>query len=175
MDFSLRPHQLVAHWTPGFVLLGILGLTDLSGFRNILVTHPTVCHYLETNQAITLLAIAVAGFVIGEFLDTIRDLIDRAIDDGNLKCLDWIPKVDWKFLVKGEDSKVQRTDDYYFIYYVFQMNLVWVLVIGGPRLWVASHFSFAVLIGTIVVVAILFGDAVFLRKDMADIWPKPRK
>jgi hypothetical protein len=70
MDFSLRPHPLVAHWVPGFVVVvGTLGaLFNWSYSKLVAEMAPTA-----TTGTAGLFGLAVIAFVVGQVLDALRD------------------------------------------------------------------------------------------------------
>jgi hypothetical protein len=74
MGFSLKPHQLVAHWVPGVVVIAILFLADLKN-QSHLFKHITDA----LGAPVTVLALAVMAFAIGIglFLDDIRNLAEE--------------------------------------------------------------------------------------------------
>jgi hypothetical protein len=103
---------------------------------------------LGSNFAI-ILAIIVP-FVLGEFLDCLRDLGEHLADK--------ISEIKWEKLKSMSEEKHAIFEDYYFVYYVFNMNLS-IGLIAGYLLTVILHvfptgygclFSSAVLIGVLV-------------------------
>src|SRR5207249_3970827 len=73
MNFSLRPHQLVAHWVPGFVLLLTVQLWRPAMYCKLLGQLPS------DRAALTLVWI-VSAFVLGQLLDSLRDLLEHCWD-----------------------------------------------------------------------------------------------
>src|SRR6516162_1128655 len=117
---SFSPRQLAAHWVPGFALLGILFLADKQN------GHPCLKHFGEDWHAgIALIVIAAAGFIGGNLLDGIRDLLDELLDH--------LPgcEIKWEFILEAPGDRVQRMDDFYFAPYVLSANIVLGLLIGG--------------------------------------------
>jgi hypothetical protein len=117
---SFSPRQLAAHWVPGFALLGILFLADKQN------GHPCLNQFGEDWQAaIALVVIAAAGFIGGNLLDAIRDLLDEVLDH--------LPgcEIKWEFILEAPADRVQRMDDFYFVPYVLSANMVLGLLIGG--------------------------------------------
>jgi len=126
MPFSLKPHQLVAQWVPGSVLLVIIFLfARQDGMR----------HVMQLEQiggtAIVLLGAVTGGFVAGLLLDAIRDILEWGL------CMVSAWKIDWGYIMRAETEKLQRFEDYYFTYYVFSFNLFIALVIAE----IIEHYS----------------------------------
>ena len=75
MNISLKPHQLVAHWVPGFVLLILVPVLvpDWYGqVKGLLPTDPLLCGLIWI----------VMPFVSGQIIDSLRnavleELLDR--------------------------------------------------------------------------------------------------
>lgn len=150
MNFSLKPHQLVAHWVPGVVLLMLIP-----------VIHPSLYGRLEPllphGEALRVTVYAILAFVVGEFLDCVRDISE---------CLwDRWSRVNWDFFFEADAPQLERLRDSYFTYYVFNYNLALSLL----------YFSFAQLAkwhlgwfaGGLVVACIFIYDARSLRKEIA--------
>ena len=116
---SFSPRQIAAHWVPGFMLLGLIFLDYTQGDK---VLAQSVQSW---NITILLLAGGAGGFVVGNFLDALRDLSEELWDR--------LPgcEIKWKFLLEGDTEKVQRVDDYYFTFYVMSANLVIAILITG--------------------------------------------
>jgi hypothetical protein len=147
MNFPWKPHQLVGHWVPGFVLLAILLLADAHAHHSAALWSK-ITSSLGSNFAV-ILAIVVP-FVIGEFLDCLRDLLESLADK--------FSKINWDKLQSLSAEKQVIFEDYYFVYYVFNMNLS-IGLIAGYLLTLflgifPSHygcqFTLAVLIGVLV-------------------------
>jgi hypothetical protein len=151
MSFSLRPHQLVAHWVPGFMSLLALQLWHPAVYERALASLPS------DRVALTLVWIvsAVRGWTTA---DSLRDLLECFWDR-------WSEPVNWDFFFKADRAKVDQLDDFYFTYYVFNANLVlpllaFCLVAAG-----SGHYLLGVAI--VLAVGILVCDARSLRKEIA--------
>ena len=162
MNFSLKPHQLVAHWVPGFVALVIVFIADLKGFN----------HLNQLGKAIgtssTVLAVAVISFATGQFFDAIRNLIEELISR-------FFPKyaINWEFIWTFKSDQLERMDDYYFTYCVFDFNLAWALVVSALVTLYSPVFPkhlpswmFAAILVAIVVFAL---DGCCLRSDIVEL------
>jgi len=66
MNFSLRPHQLVAHWVPGFVfafsVATVICLLSNRSFEDLFRAGP-------------LLLLSIAAFIAGQVIDAMRSCI----------------------------------------------------------------------------------------------------
>jgi hypothetical protein len=150
VNFSLKPHQLVAHWVPGFMLLAFLSLAHPS-------LRCTVEPLLPRGDVLRGFVLAVVAFALGELLDCIRDLCENIWD-----C--W-SKIRWDFFFDADQARFDRLDGSYFTYYVFNCNLALSLL----------YFSFMGLLSrkygqvalALVVACVFIADAYFLRKNIA--------
>lgn len=75
MTFSLKPIQLVAHWVPGFVLLGILVICDVQNSGHYLAV---LTRALGAPTA--WVVIAILAFPTGLIFDALRDLGEWGAD-----------------------------------------------------------------------------------------------
>ncbi len=125
MNFSLRPHPLIAHWVPGVVVVvtALLAWSDWSVINVLAVFAGDA-----PKAAISVLVLSVFAFVIGEVLDSCRNCREDN-------------EVNWDFFFDSDKEKVKRLDEYYFTYYVLNKNLAsaialaWVIFIVHPPEW----------------------------------------
>ncbi len=150
MNFSLKPHQLVAHWVPGFILL-ILIPALYPGISE------KVNQLLPTGDALRGFVWAVLAFVLGQLLDAVRNLLENVWDRWS--------KVNWAFFIRSEDALVERLRTSWFRYYVFDHNLALSLLCFSIVRLVSRHFL-EFLIG-FVATCIFVADAYSLRKEIA--------
>lgn len=112
---------------------------------------------LHWNTGVAVLVAAAAGFVVGNFLDALRDRIDAGLDR-----LGW--EITWEFLLVASDDKVRREDDFYFMSYVLSANLVIAALITAiADWWVPNRFPFGVWLLLILAVLVFGTDAICLR------------
>lgn len=175
MNFPFKDYPLIGHWVPGFVVVLVIslsvynwGLGDLAeaaeGLRDL-------------SMFFSGLAFIVIPFVVGQFLDSIRDLLEY-IWDRNPKCL-----INWDFFFYGGKDKLKNLEQYYFIYYVFNCNLALGTILSIILFFVLWGLSFIQLpsreglcVGLgIAAVGLLFfiWDAVKLRGEIRRLsWEK---
>ena len=174
MKFSLKPHQLLAHWMPGFIVLAVVFLDDLyngSGRFDRLVkaiaytpngSNPSMPDLLD--KAVIMLAFVAVAFALGQFFDAARNLLEWVAD---------MPekfKIKWEKIMEMERERLEIWDDYYFSYYVFDANLAF----GLAMLLTLQYFSILHLvsfcwIALIVVMGVLALDAFGLRCEIKEI------
>ena len=155
MPFS--PRQIVVHWVPGFTLLTMIFLIDQQNSGAI----ARFVEGLHLNASIAALIMASGGFVVGNFLDVLRDFGEEIWDHLLGR------KIEWDFLLEADPDKVQRLEDYHFTYYVLSTNLTiaFMITMIADR-WCPIHFPYwgwwLILAATIV-----FGiDAIRIRGDI---------
>jgi hypothetical protein len=183
MRFSLKPHQLLAHWMPGFVVLAVFFLDDLyngSGrFDRLIkaVTHtpsgagPAQPDTLD--KAIVMVAFIAVAFALGQFLDAARNLMEWGVDRLRKH------KIQWDQIMEMERDRLEVWDDYYFSYYVFDANLALGLAVLLIFQWCSLlHVARFCSIGFAVMMIVLAFDAVGLRceiKGILDATPRHPK
>jgi hypothetical protein len=163
-QMSFSPRQIAAHWVPGFALLVMIFLIDIQNGR-------TLTNFLEglhLNTGVAVLVAAAAGFVVGNFLDALRDRVDAVLDR-----FGW--DIKWEFLLEADADKVQREEDYYFTSYVLSANLViGSLITAIADWWFPNRFSCPVWWLLLTAVVVFGVDAVCLRcciaKNSHKLW-----
>jgi hypothetical protein len=162
MPFTLKPHQLVAHWIPGFVALAVVLLADLKSSHS---------HFQQIVEAIGKpsagLAFAVAAFAVGQFLDAFRNIIEELI--GKIS-----PKhaINWDFIWEFNNEKLERMDDFYFTYYVFDFNLALALVIGFATEFLPIfcwHLPRCMIWCVFLAIIVFVVDGLCLRRDIVKL------
>jgi hypothetical protein len=174
MNFSLKPHPLIAHWIPGMVILTFLVLFHFHGSYSAFLKD-----YAGNGSSvtITIFLLSVGAFLIGEVLDSFRDGVIEPF-------WNWLAKkngknaITWDFFWKVSPEKGGQFDDYYFTYYVFNMNLSLALFLDLLFFWMAKILfptklpnfpSWLVSVVFFLCILILLRDARELRKDIARI------
>jgi hypothetical protein len=151
MNFSLKPHQLVAHWVPGFVFLLL-----------VTILHPDLYGRVKTllpaEQVSRGLVWVVLAFVSGQLIDCLRNGLFEWWRDKR-------QEVNWDFFFTGNAERLENLDRWFFEYYVFDLNLaVPALYFFVCRLfqghWVQSACGLAA-------AGILIRDAWSLRGEIA--------
>lgn len=180
MNFSLKPHPLIAHWVPGMVVLMPLVFSHFhwgyEKFVNDLADSTSAA-------ALSILLLSVAAFLIGEVLDSARDSF---IEIG----LDWFGRtwpraekedypilrylrpieLNWSYFSTLTPEKAQVFDDYYWTYYVLNMNLALALLLSMILnllgcVTVPEGYSFWFWLVAILSFFILLCDALVLRHE----------
>jgi hypothetical protein len=144
MNFSLKPNPLIAVWLPGFATLtAVLFFGNREAIPTLLQQSPSPAIV----GALSFLAI-VFGFVVGELLDTARDLLEFLID---------IPKrfrINWDFFVAGERDKIENLEEWYYTWYELDANLALGILLN----FLLSWFSIITIVAWMATVMwILFG------------------
>jgi len=170
MNFSLKPHPLIAHWVPGFTVILIVSFSASNWNYNCLFNKIISNEANWARGVVIILALAVAAFVIGEFLDSIRDLlVERYLDRKN--------PIEWDFFFRGDNkNELKNLMDNYFTYYVLNCNLalgIIVSLISIVLLWLLDLIKPPaccwILLGLLVIAAFLIffiWDAMELRRDI---------
>jgi len=135
MNFSLKPHPLIAHWVPGMVVLMPLVLSHFNWSYNNFIKD---CAGTGSAATVTILLLSVGAFLIGEVLDSARDSFIEIL-------LDWVGRrwprseehdypvvryirpieLNWGYFSPEtlDPGKAETFNDYYWTYYVLNMNL----------------------------------------------------
>ena len=167
MPFSLNLRSLLAHWIPGFLLLAVLCFGD---FQN----HPDqISNFAEKlGSAGMLFGIAVGSFLAGLFLDALRNVFIEEFLCGKIKS-GW--GLEWDCIFRFKESNLKRLEEFYFLYYVVDTNLVLALIIALPTSLILGVFpclSRGATISLIIAGLVFAADAIFLKKEMIEISKK---
>jgi hypothetical protein len=184
MSFSLRPHQLIAHWVPGFVVLATIAAVISLGVYGMPMQEAW-----KLLDATAILAMAVGAFIVGQVIDAFRNVcLETRWDkrrDGNGK----EQAINWDFFFSCTDQRLANLGTYYFDYYVFDVNIVIGIalsLVSAVVITVVTNLARAlpflrsmayqpaeqwstevlVVVGVALVVYILSRDAMELRREM---------
>lgn len=164
MNLPLKQHHFISHWIPGLVVLMSIVLSrygwNYENFTNITAAHGSVA-------SISILLLIVAAFLIGEIIDTIRDLLEWVWDWDKISN----HKIYWDILF-SENEGMQLKRDAYWTFYVLCHNIVismllcLFLVLSGvislPP--VLTNWGIVVLWVVITLIAV---DAFLLRREIS--------
>lgn len=156
MNFSPKPHPLIAHWLPGSVAIILIyfwhhNCWSLACFGDMSRTQ--------------LGLFVIASIAVGEMLDAVRD-----IGENLFEC--WCPEeqLNWEFFLEADEKKLDNFENYFYTYYVlcsnFALGLFPVLVLEIIRHCFA-HWKIDLLLA--VAVGIFVFDAILLRKQIRDL------
>lgn len=171
MNLSLKPHPLIAHWVPGFVLLLMILLSAFDWrYESLIARIPSELH----SASLIIFALAVLAFVSGQFLDAVRNgLIEECWDYCEEKRQ--IQQLNWGFFFDGDEAQLKHLHEHYFTWYVANLNLSLAIVFGGAVSLVLAlyrnypwHLILPVTIGIVAVIVIFMRDASGLRKEIKD-------
>ena len=85
MNLSLKPNPLIALWIPGTLLVLTIAWTcPYITFQSKDVPHLLYSYWDSLNVGLTtliLFIISILGFIIGELLDSIRDIVEEYLLD----------------------------------------------------------------------------------------------
>ncbi len=160
MNISLKPHILISHFIPGFVFIVMSFSSYMNWKINLIVA--TLKDTPNTNIIIVSFVSIIIAFLIGEVFDSLRDLLEE------FPLNKIFSEVNWDFFFNADKEKIEKLNESYFTWYVFNLNsslsligalLFTTLFINNPpfKIW------------AIVVIAslILFIDGIILRKEIA--------
>jgi hypothetical protein len=169
MNFSLKPHPLIAHWVPGFMVIFIVLFSASNWDYTCLFSKIIPNEATGARGALIILTLAVVAFVIGEFLDSVRDLVVE-------RCLDSKDPIKWDFFFKGDKNELKNLMDNYFTYYVLNWNLALGIIVSSISIILLGLLGLIepppcrwILIGLLVTAALLIffiWDAMELRRDI---------
>lgn len=177
MNFSLKPHQLVAHWVPGFVVLTMWLLADVH-YAN---THSNyIAQWFKINKLVGsgfgVLLVAIVPFIVGQVLDALRNWNEDRLYKIEKKLKS---EIKWAAEFKLNETELNLFENTYFTYHVFSANLCIGLTLGLVStillgIFPCDHwilFTMPVLMGIIL----FFRDARSLRAEIRDILDEAAK
>jgi hypothetical protein len=156
--------------------VGPLVAEVLSGFTALLLAYfalpqSQTC-LLHENSVLAAGALTLIAWLLGTFIDAFRNAVVEHI-------WDWLPsqKVNWKFLVHGDPTRVANYEHYFLSFYMIDVDMAIAIVlflsVGPCVLSVITsqpvpHYSWE-RHALLVIVALVFSlDAFLLRKEIKD-------
>jgi|GEM_PF-5370008 hypothetical protein len=161
MNLSLKPNPLIALWVPGMALLIAIFLFSPSYYN--LISNQNISLSVGT-VTIIMIAGSILGFIIGEVLDSIRDLLEGYCYD---KICHATHEINWDFFYNGTKDEVENLEEWYFTYYELDSNLyigIIVLFVLGCCGLISIPNIFIVLLSLVFI--ILFWDSMILRGEI---------
>jgi hypothetical protein len=149
MEATLKPQPLIAEVLPGLATICIFGTAYPA---NHLDQRSWLLENKSASEAITAgFATVLISWILGTFLDAIRDLLEHLID--------WRFPVNWEFLFKGQAAEIQKLDDSWLAYYFLCGNYRIALAICGicagligcvhlATIWIVIIFAAAIIFGS---------------------------
>jgi hypothetical protein len=126
MNFSLKPNPLIAVWVPGFLTLtAILFIAYLNAsvaLEKLMTTVP---------PGFLAFWIIIAGFAVGELLDTIRDLSEYRWD----RICNGKYKINWDFFFDADERHLRNLEEWYYTYYELDANLFLGILVTYVLAW----------------------------------------
>jgi hypothetical protein len=153
MENTIKPQPLIAEVLPGFAILVILACAYFCA-------HPEKITAAASNQNTAAVvggsvATILVAWIVGTFLDTIRDLIESRLDVR-------FP-VNWGYLLSEPIESVRRLDESWLAYYFLSGNMAIGLILVVAVLAVECLFGivgfthgFVLTLVTIVIVALVY-------------------
>ena len=162
MNFSPKPHPLIAHWIPGsvVVILAYFWHHDCWSFS---------CFGELSRTALGVFL--VASIATGELLDAARDITENIIEH----CFPE-KKLAWTFFLDTPEKKLENFENYFYTYYVlcwnFALGLFPVLCLEIAR---RGRKHWLIEIALAIACAIFFVDALLLREQLLEVMPHHEK
>lgn len=157
MNFSLKPNPLIAVWLPGFATLLAIVFFQKAEYDQTL--GKIISTTDSTFSAIALLAF---GFVIGNFLDAVRDILEELL-------FDKLSRMNWAFFVSGREEHLRNLEEWFYTWYELDINLAigtilfFILrcnaIIEGPCWFVIALIAFFL---------VLVVSAYFMRREVKE-------
>jgi hypothetical protein len=160
MNVPLPSHRLIGHWVPGMLVLMVAALS-----RSDWKYTAFLSTYAKDAPSVTLTTILffILAFVIGEFLDSLRDLLEHVWDR--------ISPVNWDYLATSPSDQAEQFRNYYWTYYVLAANLVYAFVLSllmTPFRFV-SWPPWPLPVFAVLGVCVFLWNAITLRREIAHI------
>ncbi|SRR5712692_6690900 len=167
MNFSLKPHPLVAHWVPGLVALLIIILSAFDWDPTRAIKALTL---KQDSFNLTIAILAVVAFPVGEILDAVRSGIIESFWD---RVCNGRWEIKWEFFFRGGTRELKNLHEHYFTWYVLDLNLSLAIFLGycycfyfAPVRSFAYSHSLEILLWAGVILAALLIDAGILREEI---------
>lgn len=166
MSFPLKPRLAISHLLPGcfFLLLVTMGYVKWD-FTEV----KAIFSGLNSSEFIGTGIIAlIAAFLFGEVADSLRDGILELFFERICK----MRSVNWSyFYMQSDNEKLLRLEEYYFMWYIFNLNSATCLFFGGVITvvdlgWRGTPWFYVIV--WIIVIAVLIYDSVILRNEIAE-------
>ena len=160
MSFAPKGGPIVAEFLSGFTAL-LLGYFALSQHLDQPLLH--------ASAGIAIAASTLMAWLIGSFVDALRNFLVEGLLDRY-----WFA-INWEFFVKGKQEEVANIEQYFFSFYMIDMDIAIavVLFLGfGPCILSIiterpiPHFSLGQTILFSIGALIFFLDALSLRREM---------
>jgi len=161
MNLSLKPNPIIALWVPGFLTLTVtLFVAYQNGSLNILSLSTVIPLYIIGFMVI------IAGFAVGEFLDTIRGLSENIWD----RICKHKYEINWKFFFDANEEHIRNLEEWYFTYYELDFNLL----SGTIIIYILSWFSVIKINCTTQIIMIFPSitfllSVLFIRKEIKEL------
>ena len=162
MNISLKPSPIIAIWLPGFALTTFVILCwhngDKVGLFGALQLDTSISFWPA-------IAIIVASFIVGQFLDAIRDILLE-----NFVFEKLCGEVKWQFFFEAKKESLENLDEWFYSWYEMDANIVvgsFVAII----LALSGKVSIDCFAWIIIVAALVFFflDAKELRSDIKEM------
>lgn len=153
MNFSLKPNPLIAILLPGFTTL--VAIIFFKQAESPLVTViPNIDH-----TTFDMILIVTFGFVLGNFLDAVRDVLEGLFD--------MVSPIKWDFFISGPKNYLQNFEEWFYTWYELDLNLVLGTILFFICRWKSifnQHIGF--IIALIIFLIILSVSAVCMRIEV---------
>lgn len=175
MNLSLKPNPLIALWLPGTLLVitiiwtcPYITIQD----KNIPTLFYEYWSSLNVGLAtLILFIISILGFIVGELLDSLRDIIEEYILDRHT-----LHKINWDFFFEGEKEKITNLEEWYYTYYELDFNsVIGITVIILMKIFLIIHISWVITFILFIPIAIMLTDMRIMRKEIVELTKRVQK
>ncbi len=152
MNLSLKPNPLIAVWLPGFAAVLAIMFVDQK-------ESPFVGQIPDIGPTLNLIALAVFGFVIGNFLDAVRDALEWAFDR--------LQPINWNFFVSGSKEQLGNLEEWFYTWYELDMNLLLGILLFIILRWRSmSTEGYLPILGLVIFFISLSVSAAMMRSEV---------
>jgi hypothetical protein len=160
---KVKPYLIISHLLPGCFFL-LISLIDYEKWEFDKIKASV--KDLNSTSLIGLgIILLIAAFLFGEIFDSARD-----------GALEWIfeklskKKVRWDYFYdQPDEKKLARFEEFYFTWYVFNLNTAMALIIAGIVSLIyldSKSYNHWFIVLWSLAIALLFLDALILRRDL---------
>jgi hypothetical protein len=175
MNLSLKPNPLIALWLPGTLLVLTIAWTcPYITIQDKNISKLFYDYWGSINVGLATLIIfiiSLLGFIVGELLDSVRDIIEEHIIDRFKK-----HRINWDYFFEGDEKKITNLEEWYYTYYELDFNsTIGILIIFILKIFCIVQISWIIILILIFPLSIFFFDMKIMRGEIVRLTNSEKK